>query len=253
MPSWQRATLGVLAVLVMVVTGLALVVTLNRGDDVPTAAEPSTTRLVETTVASTTTITETTSTTAPTTTTIAETTTTTTAETTTTTRPDPLLVVRADGVDHLVFGDAADDVLAVLEALLGEPDDDTGWVDQMQNYGVCLGDQVRFVRWGSFQAFFTDGPSDWAPAGVRHFASYTQAGVFDGEILDMVTEDGLSLGSPVGDVRAIHGEEAVYDDDLYGPVFVHDPPGPAQLWGSVSGLAPDDVIESITGSYACGE
>lgn len=247
MPSWQRATLGVLAVLVMTAAGVALVATLTRGNDFPIAGEPSTTRPAVPTTAPTTTTLAATSTTPP------QSTTTTTVETTTTTRADPLLVLRSDGVDDLVFGDTADDVLAVLEGLLGEPDDDTGWVDQMQNYGVCLGDEVRFVRWGSFQAFFTDGPSDWAPAGVRHFASYTQAGVFDGETLDMVTGEGLSLGSPVGDVRAIHGEDAVYDDGLYGPVFVHDPPGPAQLWGSVSGLAPDDVVESITGSYACGE
>lgn len=247
MPSWQRATLGVLAVLVVIVAGVALVATLTRGEDIPTAAEPSTTRPTVSTTESTTTTLAVTSTTAP------PSTTTRTVETTTTTRPDPLLVLRSDGVEYLAFGDAADDVLSALEALLGETDDDTGWVDQMENYGVCLGDEVRFVRWGSFQVFFTDGPSDWAPEGIRHFASYTQAADFDGEMLDMVTEDGLALGSPVGDVRAIHGEDAVYDDGLYGPVFVHDPPGPAQLWGSVSGLAADDVIESITGSYACGE
>lgn len=247
MPPWQRATLGILAMLVMAVTGLVLVVTLTRGDDAPTAAEPSTTRAPDSTVApTTTTTTEATSTTSPPLST-------TTAAVTTTTRVDPILLLRPDGVDDLDFGDAADAVLTVFETRLGEPDSDTGWVDQMENYGVCLGDEVRFVRWGSFQAFFTDGPSEWAPAGVRHFASYTQAAVFDGEVVEMVTEEGLSLGSPVGDVRVIHGEGSVYDDDLYGPVFVHDPPGPAQLWGSVSGLAPDDVIESITGSFACGE
>lgn len=137
-------------------------------------------------------------------------------------------------------------------ALLGDPDDDTGWVDQMENYGVCLGTTVRFVRWGSLQAFFTDGPTDWAESG-RHFASYTQASLFDGPELAFQTADGLALGTPVGDVRARYGSDAVYDDELYGPVFVVDPPGPAQLWGSVSGLDPDDVIETMTGSYACGE
>ncbi|MEX1044308.1 MAG: hypothetical protein WD020_06685, partial [Acidimicrobiia bacterium] len=140
-----------------------------------------------------------------------------------------------------------------LLAILGDPDEDTGWVDQAENYGVCHGSEVRFVRWGSFQAFFTDGPSDWAPAGTRHFASYTQAAYFEADEVDLVTADGLSLGSPVGDVRAIYGSDSVYDDLLYGPVFFYDPPGPAQQWGVVTGLEPDDVIESINGSFACGE
>lgn len=151
------------------------------------------------------------------------------------------------------FGDDAETVLGQMLAILGDPDDDTGWVDQFENYGVCLGNTVRFVRWGTMQVFFTDGPSDWAPGGVRHFASFTQAVFFDGEEHPFETAEGLALGTPVGDIRARYGPDSVYDDELYGPVFVVDPPGPAQLWGSVSGLEPDDVIETMTGSYACGE
>jgi hypothetical protein len=162
-------------------------------------------------------------------------------------------VLRADGVGEFDFGDSAEQVFGELAAILGDPDEDTGWVDQQTNYGICLGDVVRFARWGSFQAFFTDGPSDWESAGVRHFASYTQAVYFEGDELPLVTADGLGLGSPVGDVRAIHGQDSVFDDPIYGPVFLHDPTGPAQQWGSVSGLDADDRIRSINGSFACGE
>jgi hypothetical protein len=178
-------------------------------------------------------------------------TTSTTATTTTTVPVERQLVLRPDGIGDMYFGDDAATVLARLIDLLGEPDEDTGWVDQAQNYGICFGEEVRFVRWGSLQVFFTDGPTDWGPAGTRHVASYTQAAFFDGRVLDLTTADGLELGSPVGDVRARYGPDAVYDDDLYGPIFVYDPPGFAFQWGEVSGLDPDDRIESISGSFAC--
>ena len=244
MSSSQRATLGLLAVLVLITTAVAVVTAASGvGDDSDLDAgdATSTTSPASSTTPSTTS------------TTVATTTTTSSTTTTTTTTPTRALLLRPDGIGDLYFGDPADGVLAALVAVLGDPDEDTGWVDQRQNYGVCLGDEVRFVRWETLQAFFTDGPSDWGPAGVRHFASYTQASIFEGGELDLETADGLSLGSPVGDVRAIYGEDAVYDDPVYGPVFFYDPPGAAQQWGSVTGLEPDDTIESITGSYACGE
>jgi hypothetical protein len=247
----QRATLGLLTVLVVAAAAVAVVAATSQGDE-PTASD--------TTIrAGTTTSTAPEVTTVPTTS--AETTTsttslpTTTAPSTTTTTAVPVtgLVLRADGVDGWYFGDDASAVLDNLREALGAPDDDTGWVDQRENYGICIGEEVRFVRWGSFQAFFTDGPSDWGPAGVRHFASYTQAVYFDGDRIEAETADGLSLGSPVGDIRALYGEDSVFDDLIYGPVFYYDPPGAAQQWGSVTGLAADDTIESINGSFACSE
>ena len=249
----QRATLGLLTVLVVVAAAVAVVAASSRPEE--TAAS-------ETTVAPTPTPPATDATTVPTT--VAATTTSTTSPSTTTTEPSTTtttiapvpvtaLVLRVDGVEGSYFGVEAPAVLGSLRETLGEPDEDTGWVDQQENYGVCIGEEVRFVRWGSFQAFFTDGPSEWRRDGVRHFASYTQAVYFEGETIEAETADGLSLGSPVGDIRALYGEESVFDDLVFGPVFFYDPPGAAQQWGSVSGLAADDIIESITGGFACGE
>lgn len=261
MTSSQRATLAFLTVLVFVAAVVAGVAATTDGDSEPAAGGPLTTSIGPTSIAPTTTSATpvpapaTTATTLPatTTTTTADSTTTTSEDATTTTSPERRLVLRADGIGDLYFGDDAGRVLNALVEVLGEPDDDTDWVDQAEHFGICLGENVRFVRWGTLQAFFTDGPSEWRPAEVRHFASYTHSTVFEGRSLDLVTVDGLALGSPVGDIRARYGQDSVFDDELYGPVFVHDPPGAAYLWGTVSGLAPDDVIEGITGSRACGE
>ncbi|MEX1270850.1 MAG: hypothetical protein WEB55_00185 [Acidimicrobiia bacterium] len=250
----QRVTLGLLTVLVVVAAAVAVAAASSRiGDDTvssettlsPVTSTPPTSEATTVpTIAGTTTST----TTSPTTTTTSE-----ASTTTSTTTPVATVALRADGVDGWYFGDDASEVLDGLRETLGDPDEDTGWVDQQENYGICIGEEVRFVRWGSFQAFFTDGLSDWGPAGVRHFASYTQAVYFEGETIEAATTDGLALGSPVGDIRALYGEESVFDDLIYGPVFFYDPPGAAQQWGNLSGLAPDDTIESITSGFACGE
>ncbi|MEX2423579.1 MAG: hypothetical protein WD990_06345 [Acidimicrobiia bacterium] len=251
----QRVTLGLLTVLVVVAAAVAVAAASSRiGDDTvssettlsPVTSTPPTSEATTVpTIAGTTTST----TTSPTTTTTSEASTTTSS----TTAPVATVALRADGVDGWYFGDDASEVFDGLRETLGDPDEDTGWVDQQENYGICIGEEVRFVRWGSFQAFFTDGLSDWGPAGVRHFASYTQAVYFEGETIEAATTDGLALGSPVGDIRALYGEESVFDDLIYGPVFFYDPPGAAQQWGNLSGLAPDDTIESITSGFACGE
>lgn len=249
----QQVVLGLLAIAVMTVAGVAVVLVASGGSGrEPATADSTVTTAISTSTSSSTSTTasqETTTTETPST----ETTTTTTVSETTTIPSEPLPVLRADGIGDLAFGDDASRAFEALVGWFGVPDHDTGWVDQFENYGVCLGETVRFVRWGSLQTFFSDGPTDWAPGGRRHFASFTQAVYFDGDELDLVTTDGLALGSPVGDVRALYGEEAVYDDGIYGPVFLVDLPGPAQLWGPVTGLDPDDTIEAITGSYACGE
>ena len=248
---FQQAVLGLLAIAVMAVAGVAVVVAASAGPDgEPASGDTTVTAATSTSLAtSTSTTPETTTTETPTT----ETPTTTTVPETTTIPSEPAPVLRADGIGDLAFGDDASRAFEALVRWFGVPDHDTGWVDQLEHYGICLGETVRFVRWGSLQTFFSDGPTDWAPGGRRHFASYTQAVYFDGGEIELVTADGLALGSPVGDVRALYGEDAVYEDEIYGPVFVLDLPGPAQQWGPVTGLDPDDTIEAITGSYACGE
>lgn len=246
----QRVTLGVLGVFVMLAAAGAVVVAVSAPGTTDAAASTTTEPSPSTTAPSTTTSTD------ATTTTTTEVTTTTSEPASTTTSTEPperVLVLRPDGIDGAYFGDDASQVLDALTTVLGSPDSDTGWVDQMANYGTCLGDTVRFVQWGSLRVFFTDGPSDWAPAGVRHLASYTQSGALSDHVLDLVTSDGLSLGSPVGDIRALYGDDAVVDDPAYGPLFVYDPPGFGYQWGEVTGTAAEDTILSIVGGFACGE
>ncbi len=140
--------------------------------------------------------------------------------------------------------------------MLGLADDDTGWVDQAAEYGTCIGDTVRFVRWHSLQVFFTDGATDWAPAGARHFAAYVNTGAFeeDSEPLELLTAEGVGIGTTVGDLRAVYTDGLTVEEDPFlGDYFRVDFPGAGFLIGAVTGTEATDLVESVAAGFSCGE
>lgn len=191
---------------------------------------------------------------ATTTTTSAPTTTTEATTTTTTLPPEVGLILRPDGLGDAFFGTDADTALGILVEVLSDPAEDTGWVNQAETFGTCLGSEVRFLRWGSLQVFLTDGPTDWAPAGVRHFAAYTHSVELGEPVLALETADGVGIGTPVGDVRAVYGANAILGQDpLFGSLFQVDVPGAGFLWGTMTGTEATDTVTSISGGFSCGE
>lgn len=244
----QRGVLAVLSLLVLMTAVVAVIAALGAGSDNPTAGETTATP------SSTSTVTPGSATTSTTTTTVvSDSTAVTSTSPTTTLPPERQLLLRPDGIADLYFGDPVEAVLGALRSVLGEEDEDTGWIDTKGQYRTCIGSEVRFVRWRSLQVFFTDGPSDWAPDGVRHMASYTHGDFFTDDLLDLVTADGVRIGTPVGDLRATYGDGAVMDDPANGPLFVYDPAGAAFQWGFLSGLDPADRLLSISAGFACSE
>ena len=241
MDRWQQVVLVSLGALVVALAATALA--LAGGDDEETAAPGSTVTTTTTATSTTATPSTTTTTEPPTTTTI--------ATTTTTVAPESVLTMRPDGLGEVLFGDDADAAVAALSAVLGEPSDDTGWLTDAE---TCIGSEVRFVTWGSLRAFLSDGPSDWAPAGVRHFASYDQSPAIGSPLLELRTTEGVGIGSPVGDIRAIYGDEAVITGDpLFGDLFQVVTSGAGYLWGLLTGPDATDTVASISGGFSCGE
>jgi hypothetical protein len=109
------------------------------------------------------------------------------------------------------------------------------------------------VTWESLQLFFTDRESAWAPAGRRHFASFSvEEGVDD---LEFITSRDVGLGSTVGEVADAYGDDVtftihpVYETE----VFEVDPPGDGYLIGFLTGLGDDDTVTEITGGFSCGD
>lgn len=145
------------------------------------AAESTSSTSTSTPDSTTTSAVVTTATSAPatTTTTVAPTTTTTTPPSTTTTTVPPSTTTTVSaatvqltdegiyaGDTWIYFGYGDDETVAAVEAVLGAPADDSGWVDSLsegwEQFGVCPQPNVRGVSWGSgrdisLQLLFTDG------------------------------------------------------------------------------------------------
>lgn len=237
----QRRLFVLLAVLVGVV-GIALLIASIGGDDPPpsstlpnaTASDPTSTPPNSVTIA--TTPAQTSTTVEPTTTTV------------------PTLELRPEGLGDLTFGDDAELAVRVLSQTLGPPTSDTGWQYQLEVYGTCIGTEVRFVQWGSLQIFLTDGPSEWAPAGVRHIAHWAESIELGTPLIRAETKEGVSVGSQVDEIIGAYGTEAeITDDPLYGPIFMLDTSGAGFLLGALTGLSSSDTLISLSAGFACGE
>ena len=73
----------------------------------------------------------------------------------------PTLGLARDGLGVASFGYAADDTIAAVTAVLGEPDNDSGWVEPL-TIGACAGAEASYVAWGSLYLYFSD------ESGVGH-------------------------------------------------------------------------------------
>ncbi|MEX0666702.1 MAG: hypothetical protein WD313_00015, partial [Acidimicrobiia bacterium] len=188
--------------------------------------------------------------------TVAETTTQTTATTasTTTTLADPLaaLALNPTGIGDLTFGTDADETMTQLALVLGNPTEDTGWTPSFE---TCPGTEARVVRWTSLQAFFTNGATEWAPEGTRHFFHYSQSILAGGGVLiELTTSNGIGINSTLGELAAAYGEQVtISDDPVFGPFWEVDVAGAGVLWGTAGATGDSGMIDSINGGSGCGE
>src|SRR6187401_3574323 len=128
------------------------------------STNPSTT--LATTLATTTAVPATSTTTASTTTT----TTSAVAETTTTIDPAAQsLVLTSGGIGTAEFGGEPEAVIGYVSSFLGEPTNDTGWIDPL-SVGACPGTEIRLVDWGILSLVF--GDASQLTEGSRHFFAY---------------------------------------------------------------------------------
>ncbi len=185
---------------------------------------------------------------------VATTQTTTTTAPTTTTLGDPLdaLVLNPTGIGDITFGSDAEETVAQLSLVLGSPTEDTGWTPSFE---TCPGTEARVVRWTSLQAFFTDGATEWAPEGTRHFFHYGQSVLAGGGVLiELTTASGIGIRSTLGELAAAYGDQAtITDDPVFGPFWEVDLAGAGVLWGTAGAIGDSGMIDSINGGSGCGE
>ena len=248
-PRLQSRLIPLLAVLLGAGIRLTVVVLVRR----PPPSDPTVT-----TAASTTAVTATTSTvaspSAATTAGVVTTAATATTASSPTTLADPLaaLSLSPTGLGDLAFGSDAEEVIMQLALVLGDPDEDTGWSGAFE---TCPGTESRVVRWTSLQVFFTNGATEWAPEGTRHFFHFGQSiAAGGGELIELTTGAGIGIGSTLAELEAAYpGQVTVSDDPLFGPLWEVSVGGAGVLWGTAGSTADSAPIDSINGGPGCGE
>ena len=245
-PSHTRSTSRM-----MILPAILLLVTAACGDD--DAGSTTSLRAVASSTQATTTTTV-----SPTTTHPAPGTSPTTTAPPTATTPETVprpteLIFRPDGLGVVSFGDPPDLVIATIETLVGfAPTDDTGWADAFDvGFAVCPGTTVRLVDFEGLLVMFTDGGL-YAPEGTEQFFSY--AYVREPPVIGPGPPEGINLGTTVEELLVLYPDaEMVPEDPRLGPSFFVTTPDPYPLlFGSLSGVAPTDQIESIRGGTGCG-
>lgn len=188
-----------------------------------------------------------------TTTGVPDSTTTSVVETTTTVPPAAKLVLRGDSLGDVRFGVDADGALAYVESLLGPPDQDSGYVDSVSEFGVCPGEQVRGVRWGDLLLLF--GDESEVASGRMHFHGWRYGPIRASvpEPTGPATEGGITLGATVSEVLAAHPSAEVFTDDVFGAGFDIDSGARGLVSGSLSKDAPSGVTLTLFGGVTCGE
>jgi hypothetical protein len=107
------------------------------------------------------------------------------------------LVLAADGLGPVTFGEAGDAVVATLTKSLGTPTE-----DELQ---PCSGgDQVRWVRWGNLTVSVQDGLFTGFISAI-----YIPPGSVEVRI---PTEEGVGLGASVDDLVAAYGDRLDWFD-----------------------------------------
>jgi hypothetical protein len=161
----------------------------------------------------------------------------------------PTIVLGRDGLAVAAFGDPADDTVAAVTAVLGVPDEDSGWVEPL-SIGACAGEEGRFVAWGSLYLYFADEST--FGNGERHFFGYSYGSASDLEAIPegLATPEGIGLGTSVAFLRAAYhdvvveaGEEGLFPANFY----VDD-----NLSGRLTGGEDDDLVTVIIGGDPCG-
>lgn len=188
--------------------------------------------------------------TAPTTTTAAPTTTSTASAAT---AGDQVLA--ADGLRGIAsFGEPQDQVIARLRDRFGAPDEDRTWdQQQIQYFGACPGNGHRFLRWGRLFVLFTDGPTNYRPAGRWHlFAWYAEDQQATGS-LDPATAAGIRVGSTVADLRAAYGPSLRTFNASTAPPNDGFVVGDGDLNGVLSSTSTSGRVTQLSAGQVCGE
>jgi hypothetical protein len=156
-------------------------------------------------------------------------------------------------ISDFAFGDPAADIIGMMRASFGNPDEDTGWQVSTGQWGVCEGELERIVRFGPFAAIVTLINNEDTFSGYRQDLSL---GSFTSPTTDLETLSGLKAGDTVGTLMELYGSSqdvSFTTDSLLGTVFElrGADSGELLLWGPVRGEEESDLVIGIYAPDVC--
>ena len=158
---------------------------------------------------------------------------------------EPPFVLQGNGVDDIRFGNDLETVRTMLKARHGEPDDDSGWLEQQ---APCegLGSMARMLTWGNLVLAFSNGPTEYGPVDSEHLIAYYSAD--EPDPAGAVGPDNLPLlDQTVASLRARFPGATFTMNEIAGPEYQL----PGNLQGSLSGLADSDTSQTFRVGLIC--
>ena len=162
----------------------------------------------------------------------------------------------ADGLDPYLFGETPALLIDEMTVRFGGPDGDTGWVVPSGIYATCPGLEIQALSWGTLVGVFTRD-EDTQPgaffAWTYGFDPDTNLGG-DPRGLDLVTVEGIGLGSTRQDLRDAYGPRLRETEDTAAETwqFTIDEDERFSLRGLLDGAGDDAAISSIESAPGCG-
>lgn len=165
------------------------------------------------------------------------------------------LTLAVDSIGPIQLGTGATKSIGRLIASLGPPDEDSGAVESIGDYGTCPGDTERIVRWGPLVAIIVVDDD-----GKQTFAGYrldTDYGGLGAPAAALKTLSGLKLGAPVERLESIYeGFDISYEphpdlDEIFELRSANT--GNLLLWGPLgASQGSGGYIRGIYSPDACG-
>jgi hypothetical protein len=153
------------------------------------------------------------------------------------------------GIGDVRFGVDPEGVITYMKKRLGEPTEDSGYIDSYSAFGSCPGSRVRGVRWGDLLLLF--GDESTVVDGRLHFFSW-KYGPMSGNTLvppSLKTETGITIGSTVDDLRRLHPTVEIFSDEIFGAGFEIE----RTLSGTLSSTESSGRVTVLYGGISCGE
>jgi hypothetical protein len=159
--------------------------------------------------------------------------------------------VQDDQIPDIAFGDPATQAIGSLTASFGDPDQDNGWQVSQGDWGVCVGEFERIVRYGPFAAIVTMQGETAIFNGYRQDVQFGDLGSPSSQL---ETLSGLRAGDTVADLESTYADLTIEysEDPTHGTVFqITGDDGSLILWGPVGGQESTDPVLGIYAPNIC--